>query len=94
LVDQRSEFDVSFYLLSNGGSGTIKYMIYNMNKKVVAEDETTHVFKKGVDYHKMSIPRTNLTYSKYRLVIKVKLGADEATAERSPDSLDWNVEYD
>ncbi len=82
LVDQRSEFDVSFYLLSNGGSGTIKYMIYNMNKKVVAEDETTHVFKKGVDYHKMSIPRTNLTYSKYRLVIKVKLGADEATAEK------------
>jgi len=82
LIDQRNEFDISFYLLSDGGHGTIKYSVYNMSKKVVAEDEIERDFSKGVEYQKLSIPRTDLTYSKYRLVLKVKIGSEESTAEK------------
>jgi GWxTD domain-containing protein len=73
---------ISFYLLSDGGKGTIKYTIYNMNKKVVLDNKIDQNFKKGVELVKLNIPNEDLSYSKYRLVMKVKVGSEEATAEK------------
>ena len=53
-----------------------------MNKKVVLENKIDHNFKKGVEYQRISIPRQKLSYSKYRLVLTVKIGSEEVTAEK------------
>ncbi|HQH55687.1 MAG TPA: GWxTD domain-containing protein [Candidatus Marinimicrobia bacterium] len=82
LSNKSEKFDISFFVLSNGGKGTIKYSIYNMNKKVVLENKIDHNFKKGVEYQRISIPRQKLSYSKYRLVLTVKIGSEEVTAEK------------
>ena len=82
LNDTRGDFMISFYLLSDGGKGTIKYTIYNMNKKVVLDNKIDQNFKKGVELVKLNIPNEDLSYSKYRLVMKVKVGSEEATAEK------------
>ncbi|HPC36262.1 MAG TPA: GWxTD domain-containing protein [Candidatus Marinimicrobia bacterium] len=82
LSNKREKFDISFFVLSGGGKGTIKYSIYNMNKKVVLEDKIDHNFKKGIDHQRISIPRHKLSYSKYRLVLTVKIGSEEVKAEK------------
>lgn len=82
LSDKRNEFEISFSVLSNGGAGSIKYTVYNLNKKVIFENKIDQKFKKGVEFLKLSIPRYNLSYSKYRLVLTVKIGSEEVTAEK------------
>jgi len=82
LSDNRNEFEISFYVLSEGGTGTIKYTIYNMNKKIVLDEKLERIFRKGVDYQKIKVPRTNLSFNKYRMVVKVSIGSEEATAEK------------
>jgi len=82
LSDKRSEFEISFVILSNGGKGTIKYSVYNMNKKVIFENKINHNFIKGLDYQRLSIPRDNLSYSKYRLILTIKIDSEEVTAEK------------
>jgi len=82
LSDTGNVFDISFYMLSDGGKGSVKYSIYNLSKKLITENTIEREFEKGVICQKLSIPRNNLTYSKYRLVLTAKIGADVASAEK------------
>lgn len=82
LNDTEPNFEITYYLLSNGGKGTVKYSIYNINKKLVVEKTTEKEFPKGVSQEKITIPKANLSYSKYRLVLSVKINNEEVQAER------------
>lgn len=84
LGDAAPNFEVYFYLLSNGGKASFKYSIfsYASPKKPVLENTYEKVLPKGVVKETISIAKTGLGYNRYRLVLKVKLDKEEVVAER------------
>jgi GWxTD domain-containing protein len=82
LNDTDPNFEVSFGLLTNGGKATIKYSIYSSAKKPIIEKSYEKEFPKGVVKETITISKAGLAYSRYRLVIKVKMGREEVSSER------------
>ena len=82
LNDTKPEFDIAFTLLSKGGRGSVSYKILNMSDKIVMEKSLERQFIKGLSNEKITISKSGLTYKKYKIIVTVKIGNEEAVVER------------
>ena len=82
LNDTKPEFDIAFTLLSKGGRGSVSYKILNMSDKIVMEKSLERQFTKGLSNEKITISKSGLTYKKYKIIVTVKIGNEEAVVER------------
>jgi len=82
LNDTKPEFDIAFTLLSKGGRGSVTYKILNMSDKIVMEKSLERQFNKGLSNEKITISKSGLTYKKYKIIVTVKIGNEEAVVER------------
>jgi GWxTD domain-containing protein len=80
--DSKPHFNVVFDVLSEGGKGTIKYSVANMDKKVLFTETINDTFCNGITKKKLAIDRSQLGFAKYQLRIKVKIGRNEANEQR------------
>ncbi|MFA4839607.1 MAG: GWxTD domain-containing protein [Candidatus Neomarinimicrobiota bacterium] len=82
ISDDNPDFLVSFSVLSGGGEGTIRYIIYDQKNKVVTEGNFDREFQQGLTQEKLTIPKEKLTFNRYRLEVIVKIGNNETKGER------------
>jgi len=82
LNDTKPEFDIAFTLLSKGGRGSVSYKILNMSDKIMMEKSLERQFTKGLSNEKITISKSGLTYKKYKIIVTVKIGNEEAVVER------------
>lgn len=82
ISDDSPNFFVTFTTLSNGGKGSIRYIIYNLDNKVISEGKFDREYPKGLSKEKLTIPKEKMTFNRYRLEIIVKIGKDEAKSSR------------
>ncbi len=82
VTDHKPEFTVSFDVLSEGGLGSIKYSIFDMDKKMVLSATQNDTFTKGISKKQLVINKSKLNFSKYRISITINIEEDQITNER------------
>jgi len=82
ITDHKPEFTVSFDVLSEGGLGSIKYSIFDMDKKMVLSATKKDTFTEGISKKQLVINKSKLGFSKYRISITINIGEEQITSER------------
>ncbi len=81
ITNSKLEFQASFDVLSDGGKGKIDYSIKDMKNAVLFSESLNDSFKQGVSKRKLTINRSDLGFSKYRLEITVTIGEEKVSNE-------------
>ncbi|PIS27102.1 MAG: hypothetical protein COT43_12105 [Candidatus Marinimicrobia bacterium CG08_land_8_20_14_0_20_45_22] len=82
ITDDYPDFTISFTVLSDGGKGTIRYIIYDQKNQAVTEGKFDREFQKGLTQEKLTIPKEKMTFNRYRLEVIIKIGNNETKGER------------
>ena len=80
--DVKPEFSIDFDVLSDGGKGSIKYSIFNIENKLILNNFFKRTFKKGISHETISISKQKLGFRKYRLKVTVQINENITTKER------------
>jgi len=83
ISDLQKEFHISFDILSPGGKGKIEYIIYDMNRKMVFMDKLEKTFPEGISHEIILISKEKLSFSRYKIVLTVKIGNHEVMSEKT-----------
>jgi len=82
ISDVQPTFHIAFDVLSEGGQAKIEYMIYDREKKLVYRDKMEKELEPGISHQMIEISKDELGFSRYRLVLYVKIGRHEVSSER------------
>ncbi|MBU4445662.1 MAG: GWxTD domain-containing protein [Candidatus Marinimicrobia bacterium] len=82
ITDRKPEFTVSFDVLSEGGLGSIKYSIFDMDKKELLSATKEDTFVNGISKKQLEINKSKLGFAKYRISITINIGEDQIISER------------
>ncbi len=82
VTDANPKFTVSFDVLSDSGNGEIQYKIFTVDDKEVISKTFKESFANGISKKRISIDRTKLGYSKYKIKVIVKIGNESVSREK------------